>query len=181
MKGLVFTELLEMAESALGEEVVDEVLDGLELEGGGAYSAVGSYPCSELFGIVGALSARTGISGDELQRQFGHWMFGRFSVNYPGFFEGKANALEMLDAIESEVHVEVRKLYPDAELPTFATTWRNDRELLLNYSSSRPLVAFCHGLIEACLVHFGHPGQLRQSRQLEGEGHAATFLIKLDA
>ena len=178
---MVFTELLEMAEGALGEEVVDEVLDGLALQGGGAYSAVGSYPCSELFQIVGALSGRTGISGDELQRQFGNWMFKRFSVTYPEFFKGKENALDMLDAIETEVHVEVRKLYPDAELPSFATTWRNDRELLLDYASSRPLVAFCHGLIEGCIAYFGQPATLRQSRQLEGEGHAATFLIRLDA
>ncbi|MFZ7090264.1 heme NO-binding domain-containing protein [Primorskyibacter sp. 2E233] len=178
---MVFTELLEMAEATLGEDAVDEILDELDLENDGAYSAVGSYPCRDLFKIVGAISAKTGISGDELQRQLGHWMLKRFATGYPDFFRGKATALEMLDAIEDQVHVEVRKLYPDAELPSFATEWRSDRELLMRYQSSRPMVAFCHGLIEACLDHFGRSGEVRQSRQLEGEGHAATFLIRLDA
>ena len=160
MKGMVFTELLAMAEAAVGEDVVDEVLDGLDLESGGAYTAVGSYPCSELFQIVGALSARTGIDAAELQRQFGHWVFKTFERGYPQFFADKAGALEMLDAIEGQVHVEVRKLYPDAELPSFATRYLAHGGLEMHYRSDRPLVAFCHGLVEACVAHFDTPMQI---------------------
>ncbi|WP_136439272.1 heme NO-binding domain-containing protein [Pacificoceanicola onchidii] len=178
MKGLVFTELLEMAEAAVGEEVVDEVLDGLELETGGAYSSVGSYPCSELFAIVGALSEKTGMSGEALQVAFGHWMFDRFVVGYPAFFESKRSALEMLDAIEGEVHVEVRKLYPDAELPRFETEWLGEDALQMDYRSPRPLMAFCRGLVEACVKHFEQPMDIEEHASEQVEGHGARFVIR---
>lgn len=36
MKGVIFVELLRMAEANAGEELVDQVLDSLTLESGGA-------------------------------------------------------------------------------------------------------------------------------------------------
>ncbi|MBB3984387.1 hypothetical protein GGQ68_000703 [Sagittula marina] len=176
MKGIVFTELLTMAEQTVGEEALDEVLDQLALASGGAYSRVGNYPCSELVAIVGALSARTGMSGEDLQRAFGCWMLDRFKVFYPHFFEGKASSLEMLAAIENEVHVEVRKLYPDAELPRFETAWDGPRRLRMRYVSERPLVAFCEGLIRACADAFGDKVSVEVSRDSDRE---ATFDITM--
>lgn len=179
MKGMVFTELLDMAETTLGEEVVDDILDGLELENDGAYSAVGNYPCSELVKIVGAISDQTGLPGDELQRLFGRHMLHRFSKTYPQFFADKATVLDMLDAIENEVHVEVRKLYPDAELPTFGTEWLDGRTLRMTYRSQRPLVAFCRGLIEACAEYFGTDVEITQERHDTGATNVATFLVRM--
>ena len=176
MKGVVFTELLAMAEGVVGEAVLDEVLDGLALASGGAYSRVGNYPCSELMAIVGALSERTGTSVAALQKAFGAWMLGRFEVLYPQFFEGKRDVLEMLDAIEGEVHVEVRKLYPDAELPRFETEWLGEGRLRMRYVSERPLVDFCEGLIEACGAHFGQPVAVEVARVSDRE---AVFDVRL--
>ena len=176
MKGVVFTELLAMAEGVVGEDVLDEVLDGLALASGGAYSRVGNYPCSELMAIVGALSERTGMEAGALQKAFGGWMLGRFEVLYPQFFEGKRDVLQMLDAIEGEVHVEVRKLYPDAELPRFETEWLGEGRLRMRYVSERPLVNFCEGLIEACGAHFGEPLAVEVARVSDRE---AVFDVRL--
>jgi len=76
-------------------------------------------PATRLFhwALVAAFSARSGAPVPELQRLFGHWMLKRFAAAYPAFFAAKTDALQMLEAIEGEVHVEVLKLYPDAELP----------------------------------------------------------------
>lgn len=181
MKGMVFTELLSMAEQAMGEDVVDEVLDSLPLSTGGAYNAVGNYPCSELMMIVGALSDRSGAPVPDLQRAFGTWMLGRFAQSYPQFFRDKPDPLTMLEAIEDEVHVEVRKLYPDAELPTFATERLAPEVLRLTYRSPRALVPFCHGLIDACISHFGRTA-VTEVEDRSQPGHAdATFTIRLAA
>jgi Haem-NO-binding len=51
-------------------------------------------------------------------RSFGKHLFGRFVCNYPQFFGGINSALTFLANIEGYIHVEVRKLYPDAELPS---------------------------------------------------------------
>lgn len=181
MKGMVFVELLQMAESALGEERVDAVLDRCELSSGGAYNAVGSYPCSELVALVGAFSDETGLPGDALQRQFGHWMLERFKRSYPHFFEGRENALELLEAVDAEVHVEVRKLYPDAELPRFETERLAPDTLRLVYASPRPLAAFCHGLIEACVEHYGHDAEIAREDVPAGSQGTAAFKVRLAA
>ncbi|WP_323767406.1 heme NO-binding domain-containing protein [Marinovum sp.] len=179
MKGMVFTELLSMAEHALGEDAVDDILDTLALDSDGAYSAVGNYPCGELMRIVGAISEQTAIPVPDLQRQFGQWVHGRFVEGYPGFFADKPNALAMLDAIENEVHVEVRKLYPDAELPVFEVEWHGTRALTMTYRSERPLVPFCHGMIEACVAHFGEPAEIAVTEFGDAAARAARFHVRL--
>ncbi|WP_147127396.1 heme NO-binding domain-containing protein [Shimia ponticola] len=180
MKGVVFVELLNMAESAFGEDAVDEVLDSADLENDGAYTAVGNYPCAELMKIVEGFSEKSGASPEVLQRKFGHWMMEFFERGYPEFFAGKENAFEMLNAIEDEIHVEVRKLYPDAELPTFRTRQVSDAHLEMIYSSPRPLAEFCHGLIEACVGHFGQTAEIT-AQPTVGRSDSMTFQIALAA
>jgi hypothetical protein len=55
------------------------------------------------------------------------------------------------------VHVEVRKLYPDAELPTFDTSRTDDNTMVMVYRSTRPFADLARGLIEGCIVHYGEP------------------------
>jgi hypothetical protein len=181
MKGMVFVELLRMAEDMLGEAAVDAVLDDVDLENGGAYNAVGNYPCRDLMKLVEAFSDRSGAPTNDLQRLFGHWMLDRFASAYPGFFATKSDALQMLEAIEAEVHVEVLKLYPDAELPRFETERLSDGALRLVYRSPRPLVPFCLGLIEACLAHFGQTAETVLVDRSTNNGAEAEFTIRLAA
>lgn len=179
VKGMVFVELLEMAESILGEAAVDEVLAKADLPSGGAYTAVGNYACSELMALVKAFSDHSGAGVDTLQRAFGRWMHDRFVKSYPGFFRDKPDALAMFEAIEGEVHVEVRKLYPDVELPTFDTERPAPGELRMTYSSPRPLADFCHGLVEACVDHYGTPADIHR-RDLALPGlNRAEFTVQL--
>ena len=160
LKGTIFVELIKMAEAAFGEETVDMVLDKADLDNGGGFTTVGNYPCSELIKIVVAFSDHSGLSPEVLQMKFGHWMMAHFVVAYPQFIKDKSDAFAMLESIEAEIHVEVRKLYPEAELPTFATERTAQNHLKMVYESPRPLSAFCHGMIEACLEHFGETGSI---------------------
>lgn len=179
VKGMVFVELLEMAESILGEDAVDEVLAKADLASDGAYTAVGNYPCSELMALVKAFSDHSGAEVPDLQRAFGRWMHDRFVKSYPAFFRDKPDALSMFEAIEGEVHVEVRKLYPDVELPTFDTERPRPDELRMTYSSPRPLADFCHGLVEACVDHYGTPASIdRRDETLPGMNRA-EFTVRL--
>lgn len=160
MKGTIFVELIKMAEEAFGEDTVDVVLDKADLENNGAFTAVGNYPCSELVKIVVAFSDHSGLSSEMLQRKFGHWMMTYFADNFPDFFADKTSAFAMLESVDQEIHVEVKKLYPDAELPRFDTQRVGPDHLKMIYSSPRPLEYFCHGLIEACLDRFGETGDI---------------------
>ena len=178
MKGIVFCEFVEMMETEFSAEMADEIISSTELESGGAYTSVGTYDHHEMLALVTQLSEKTGTPVPDLVRAFGHYLFGRFVELYPAFFEGVDGAFSFLDRIEEHVHVEVRKLYPDAELPTFATSRPDDGTMIMVYQSKRPFADLAHGLIEGCITHYGEPVDV-ESEDLSNDGHThARFTLK---
>ena len=52
MKGIVFTEFLEMVEDRHGLDFCDELLEGTDLASGGVYTSVGTYAVAELVAVL---------------------------------------------------------------------------------------------------------------------------------
>src|SRR6185436_15130450 len=100
MKGVIFTEFLEMVEVRFGLPVVDDIIATADVADGGAYTAVGTYDHAELVRLVQALSQTTGRSTAELTRLFGQYLFERFRSAYPIMFVGVKTAFEFLGNIE---------------------------------------------------------------------------------
>ncbi len=119
MKGMVFTEFLEMVEAKFSADMVDDIIDDANPASGGAYTSVGTYSHEELVDMVVALSNRTQIPVPVLVRTFGEHVFGVFARSFQQFFEGVPDALTFLSGIEDIIHAQVIKLYPDAQLPKF--------------------------------------------------------------
>lgn len=155
MKGVVFTEFLDFVEGAMGDEIVDDMIERADLPSGGAYTAVGKYDYEEMASLVTELALLSGKPAPELLRAFGTHLLGRFYQGFPQFFEDKQDTLDMLESVENHIHVEVRKLYPDAELPTIDAHREGPDKLVVRYASCRPLGDLCIGLIEGCAQHFG--------------------------
>ena len=155
MKGVVFTEFLSMVEKQFSADMVDDIIDDAQLPNGGAYTAVGTYPHQEMVAMVVALSQRCGVPVPDLVRAFGEYLFGRFVVAYPAFFEGMNDAFTFLAGIEDIIHVEVKKLYPDAELPRFDVEHHDAQRLVLLYQSPRHFEDLAEGLMRGCVNHFG--------------------------
>lgn len=139
MKGIVFTELIDMVEATFGEDMMDDVFDDCDLESGGAYTAVGTYDHRELLEIVGTLSKHSGLSVRDLVYKYGHHLFFRFNKLMPQLFEEQKSAFEFLEGVHDYIHVEVKKLYPDAVLPSFETERQNGNVLKMTYRSQCPL------------------------------------------
>lgn len=168
MKGVVFTEFMEMVEARFSADMVDDIIDDARLPHGGAYTAVGTYDHREIVELVAALSKRSGLGVGDLLKVFGEHLFGRFVVGYPHFVDGATDAFAFLAGIEDVIHAEVRKLYPDAELPHFDVEHHDDHRLVLLYDSHRHMEDLAEGLIRGCLRHFGVTAQL--SRETVGRG-----------
>lgn len=154
MKGVVFTEFLDLVEQRFSADMVDDIIDDAQLPHGGVYTAVGTYPHSEIVSLVVALSERSGVAVPDLIRLFGQHLFGRFAQVYPGFFAGATDAFGFLAGIEDIIHTEVRKLYPDAELPRFLVEHRDADQLVLLYQSPRHFEDLAEGLMHGCIDHF---------------------------
>ncbi|MBI1776250.1 MAG: heme NO-binding domain-containing protein [Proteobacteria bacterium] len=178
MKGVVFTEFLEMVEATFPEDMVDRMISRADLPSGGAYTSVGFYDHGEMVQLVAALSELTGKPVAELIRTFGRYLFGRFVKTFPGFFVGISDSFEFLTGIETRVHSEVRKLYPDAELPNFVVTQHGIERLVLDYKSRRPFADLAHGLIEGCIDHYRETIALNREDRPSADVQARFTLIR---
>ncbi len=168
MKGIVFREFGELVTERFGEATWDALITESKVPSGGAYTAVGTYPHEEATALLMALSRRTGASPDDLLKVFGEHLFGVLSRRFPFAVAGHADLFPFLESLDGVVHVEVRKLYPDAELPAFLTRYEGDA-LVLEYRSQRPFAALAEGLLRGAIVHWGGRYTLVR-RSLAGDG-----------
>ena len=153
MKGIVFTEFLELVENEFGLEVVQQIIDECELDTDGVYTSVGTYSHKDMFKMVGKLSEIKGLPVPALLTVFGEYFFTTLKDKYPVFVE-KPNLFSFLNSIDQYIHPEVLKLYPDAELPRFEAEIKSDNEMMLNYMSSRKMSDLAIGLIKGAANHF---------------------------
>ncbi|MDD5392386.1 MAG: heme NO-binding domain-containing protein [Thiothrix sp.] len=182
MKGMVFTEFMEMVESTFSADMVDDIIEASDLPSGGAYTAVGTYPHAEMVALVQSLSKQSGMPVPALIKHFGYYLFGRFVALYPMFFTTATNAFSFLESIENYVHIEVRKLYPDAQLPTFETTRESEHKLMMVYRSKHPFATLAEGLIEGCLDYFKVKAQVEVVDCSAGRGtHVEFHITRMDA
>jgi len=177
MKGIVFTEFLEMVESKYSADVVDEILEDGVLPSGGIYTSVGTYDHGEMISLLTALGKHTGLGNQELLCSFGEYLFGRFASLYPEFFGATDNALMFLSKVDDYIHVEIRKLYPDAELPEFDCDGPREAVLHMTYRSERPFAALAEGLIRGCIAHYGQSVDVRIEDLSGGRQTSVRFVL----
>ena len=104
-------------------------------------------------------------------------MFRKFAEGFPAFFQRADNAFDFLRSIEDVIHVEVRKLYPDAELPSFDYESVHDDELLMVYRSNRHFADLAAGLIQGCIEHFHEQIRVERNDLDAGEGSHVEFTL----
>ena len=176
MKGIVFTEFMELVEGRMGLEMLDRIITEARLPNDGAYTSVGTYDHAELVRLVQALSNASGIGVPQLIHMFGEHLFQRFSVSYEPLFADTHSAFDFLSRIDDVIHVEVRKLYPDAELPSLPCERPAADVLVMHYSSPRGFGDLAEGLIAGCIKHFDENIKVtRTDLPKEGPLHRVRF------
>lgn len=157
MKGMVFVEFMEHAEARYGLDVMDEVLQtaGESLATGGAYTSVGNYPHEEMLALAGALCQVSGKSLESLLDDFADALMVTFGRMHPEFFAADQDIFDFFETLESRIHADVRKLYPDARPPLILTRRIHDGSLEMSYQSTRPLAPLAMALARAAGHKFG--------------------------
>src|SRR5215469_17416194 len=100
MKGIVFTEFLEMVERKFSPDLADRIVEEADLASGGVYTSVGTYDHGEMIRLVSCLSHETGTASPELMKVFGEYLFERFAILYPKYFADISSSFEFLKKIE---------------------------------------------------------------------------------
>ena len=176
MKGIVFTEFLELVEEKFGLEMVDNIITSSTLESEGVYTSVGTYSFSEMLQLLGHLSENTGISIDNLLLVYAEHFFSVIEKSYPGLLATYKDPIEMISSIENHIHVEVRKIYPDAELPTFEVVEKTKNSLIMIYTSSRAMHHFGLGLMNKTFEHFNSTAKI-ELQKIKEDGTEVRFVI----
>jgi hypothetical protein len=176
MKGIVFTEFLDLVEDKFGLEMVDKIINQSQLESQGAYTAIGTYQFSEMLQLLQHLSANTNISIDDLLLVYAEHFFSVIENSYPGLLATYKDPIEMLSSIEDHIHVEVQKIYPDAELPKFVVETKTEKSLVLIYKSSRAMHHFGLGLMNKTFEHFNSSAKIVLEK-IKEDGTEVKFII----
>jgi len=180
MKGMVFTELVEFVEEQFGFEVADAMLEASLLPNKGAYTQAANYSFAELGAIVGKLSQITGVEAAVLIEAYGRYLFGRIVTLYPPMTQNFTEAIPFIAQVETFIHPEVKKLYPDADLPSFEVISQSNRELIIDYISTKPLVPLAHGLMHGAADFFRQSIEITHVDLAVESGTKARFTVTLN-
>jgi hypothetical protein len=179
VKGIVMRSFIDYVDDAHGARVADEIASLKHLASGGAFTTVGYYPVTDLLAMAEAASQATGVPLKTLIYRFGRDLYGRLHRGHSQLMAAYASPIEVLSSLEAVIHVNVRKLYDNAELPTFEVKERDgNRSVTLLYQSSRPFADLAAGLIAGCLDHFGLGDHSSIDRyDLRSDGTATLFTV----
>lgn len=173
MRGLIFTELFELVEERFGLELLDDVIVEANLPNDGAYAATGNYPFSELQSIVVKLHERINVPVDTLLEIFGEYLFAKLFETHPQF-NSITNIIDFLENVETYIKIEVKKLYPDAELPKFDIVSKDEKCFSFYYISSKQLHHLAKGLVVGASKYFNQPVEITMEVE---ENKSALFTV----
>ncbi len=179
MKGIVFTEFLELVETKFGLAIVDRIIEECDLESQGVYTSVGTYSHKEMFAMLKKLSELESIPVQQLLEMFGEYFFTTLSSSYPQFM-AQPDMFSFLKTIDSYIHPEVLKLNPQAELPSFQAEMKGDHEMYLMYQSTRKMADFAVGLIKGAAQYYNENAIIKKEEEFEN-GQIVMISIKTEA
>ncbi|WP_299521085.1 heme NO-binding domain-containing protein [Winogradskyella sp.] len=176
MKGIIFTEFLELVEEKFGLVMVDKIISQSNLESGGVYTSVGTYEFSEMLQLITHLSNNTDISVDDLLMVYSEHLFTALIKSHPDLVNHYEDPMDLLASIENHIHVEVQKIYPEAQLPTFDLEERTDTKMVMVYKSDKALYMLGKGLMLETFKLFKVPVDIAYEK-LNEAGTKVRFVI----
>jgi predicted hydrocarbon binding protein len=136
------------------------------LASNGEYVSTELYEDSELVTLTDALGERVGKTREELYREFGHYFFPVLMSMAIKYVEGITDLFDFMRAVDSVIHIEVKKSDPLAYTPTLLYDQPKDDVLIVRYSSHRKMCHFAEGLILGAADYFKQPVTLSQTMVL---------------
>lgn len=160
MKGIIFNVVEEAVVAGHGDAAWDDIVDKAGLDG--TWTALGSYPDSDLGALVEAGSVVLDVPPADLTRWLGRAAIAGLARRYPRFFEPHTSTRPFLLTLNDVIHPEVRKIHADARPPEFWFDEADDRALVIHYDSARRLCLLAEGMILGAADHYGERARVEQ-------------------
>ncbi len=183
MKGIIFNLLEDFITRSLGEDSFEEILSncGLLTPDPLVIVAPGTYPDQDFHEIVRQAAKYSGSTEAELLRSFGRFALPRLAERYPHFFSSCQHPKDFLKFLSLVHHVEIKKLYKDADTPLFSCRELSNNELILLYSSKRKLCHMVEGLIQGLEDYYLVKISCHRKRCMLHGDNACEFLLRFQS
>ncbi len=178
MKGIVFTEFIEMVETAYGYDMVETLIEGSDLPSRGVYTSVSTYDDSEMIALLHTAQKETGKDIPALLDMFGRYLFNSFQKKYQHWMSEVKSGFDLLCKVDNYIHIEVKKLYPEANLPRFNHEFLSENKLRLEYFSERKMGDLAEGMIRECMESYHDKYELTRTN-IKEDGSVVEFLITI--
>lgn len=176
VKGVIFNVLEGVVTAHHGADAWDDLLAAAGVDG--AFTSLGNYPHETLEALVGAAAARLGMAPQDVIRWVGRHAFKGLADRYPGLVAPHASARTLIQALNSIIHPEVRKVYPGADAPDFDFEGSTEQTLVMIYRSRRRLCSFAAGLIEGAADRFGESARIDHGTCMLAGADRCVFRIQ---
>lgn len=154
MKGIFFTEFLEMAEKDYGHNLTEKIISELGVGNNGVYESEIGYPCAQFVELCELLGREIGNSSSDIAKNFGEYLFSRLVILFRPNFAGNSNIFEFLDQVDEFIHEKMQNSFPALKIPKFRAIKINESTFQISYQTEKILVDLAIGLLMGCQRFF---------------------------
>jgi len=119
MKGIIFNTVEKAVTDIFDADTWDSLVEASGVSG--SYTALGTYPDTELLALVHSACEVTGLSAEEVLKTLGRHALPVLVSQVEELVDLNSHVFDFLGTIHDIIHVEVRKLSPDAVTPEILT------------------------------------------------------------
>ncbi len=154
MKGIFFTEFLEMVEKDFGLDITEKIISELGVGNSGVYEPEIGYPCTQFVELCKLLAFEIGSYLSDVVKNFGEYLFSRLIILFRPRFAGNSNVFEFLDQVDDFIHHKMQDRFPALEIPKFRAIKINESTFQISYQTEKILVDLAIGLLMGCQRFF---------------------------
>jgi hypothetical protein len=146
---------------------------------GGWYHSTQVYPDDELMALVQATAVHAQQPVSSILESFGVALVPVLMGLYKAFAEPRWRTLELLANSETVIHRTIRMRDPAAHPPRLRPRWISEREVQIEYRSTRRLCAVAVGICRGVADYFGDVVTVQQTACVERDDGACLILVRL--
>lgn len=154
MKGIFFTEFLEMIEKEYGLSLAEKIISELGVGNNGVYESTADYPYDQFVELCGLLSKEVRSSVIDITKNFGEYLFSRLVILFRPKFAGNSCIFDFLDQIDYFVHKNIQESFTNVVIPRFRAMKINESTFQMTYQTEKLLIHLAIGLFMGCQRFF---------------------------
>jgi len=174
MKGVIFNAVERAVVATMGTDAWDDLLDLADSDG--VYTALGTYPDDELIALVMAAAEMTGHDPEDVLRLIGRHSIEHLVDQMSEHVDRDGHVFDFLGSVHSLIHMEVKKLDPDARPPAILPNQLAEDLLELSYRSERGLSPLAEGLIVGSGDLFAQPVEVSVPDSVQRDGETVIHV-----